>query len=149
MDDSRVATTDKKSGAPSVLQYMLGTYERSVVIAAIGIGVAVGNIYMFNIVDMSSRPRPLLWETIAGGSALSAFILPGLFMTMARLVPYMSAWKALLLLTGAMLAPGVMQRMSIVGMTDALAFVGGCIVMILFTLPIMIWIMDKLKKSAL
>jgi hypothetical protein len=103
---------------------------------------------MFNIVDISSRPKPLLWETIAAGSALSAFITE-LVHDYGSSGKYMSACKALLLLTGAMLAPGVMQRMSIVGMTDALAFVGGCIVMILFTLPIMIWIMDKLKKSAL
>jgi hypothetical protein len=143
-----MSTTGKRSLGLRVLKFMLGTDQRAVAIAATGVCIALGNIYFFNIVDIALGPKPPLWQTVAAGLALSAFILPFFFMGVSRMLPSVTPWKAVSVLTGAMLYPVVLQRMSVLGISDLFVLVGGCIGFILVALPIATWIIQKLKKTA-
>ena len=143
-----MSTNGKKPLGLRVLKFMLGTDQRSVAIAATGACIALGNIYVFSIIDMASRPKPPWWQAVAASLALSAFLLPFFFLSVSRMLPNISPWKAVSVLAGAMLYPAVLQRMSVLGITDPFVLVGACIGFILVALPITTWIIQKLKKTA-
>jgi hypothetical protein len=52
-----MSTTGKRPLGMRVLKFMLGTDQLSVAIAATAVCVALGNIIVFNIIDIASRPN--------------------------------------------------------------------------------------------
>ena len=142
-----MSTTGKRSLGLRVLKFMLGTDQLSVAIAAIGVCVALGTMYVFNIIDITDRPKPPLWQAIAAGVALSALLIPFFFMAVSRTLPFMSPWEGVATLTAAMLTPAIMQRMSALGITNPFLFGGGCIGFIVVTFLITRWIQKRNRSS--
>ena len=137
-------------GPLRVLKSILGTDQLSVAIAAMGVCVALGNIVVFNIIDISSRPKPPLWQAVAAGLALSIFLIPFFFLAVSRTLPFMSPWKGIAILAAAMIAPIIMQRMSALGVTDPLLFFAGSfgpLVITLLIILIMRWMNQKRHES--
>lgn len=86
-----------------VVKFLLGTDQPSFVAAAAGIIIALGILIAFDISYSGTRPSPPLWQTIGFGLALGLFLMPFLFMTVSRMIRFMSPWEALATLTAALL----------------------------------------------
>jgi len=130
---------------------MLGTDQRSVAIAAAGVGVALGQIYAFNIIDLADRPQPPLWEALALGLGLSVFMLPAFFLCVSRMIPMVSPWEAVATMTAAALLPAFFQRIPSLGLTPSVTnyflLLAGCFGFIGGTFLITRWILKRNKSS--
>ena len=113
--------------------------------------VALGIIVVFNIIDISSRPQPPLWQAIAAGLALAIFLMPFFFLAVSRTLWFMSPWKGIAILAAAMIAPVIMQRMSALDVTDPLLFLAGAFGPLVVTLLIILvtrWLNQKRHRSS-
>ena len=146
-----MSTTGKRPLGLRILKFMLGTDQRSVAIAAAGLGVALGQIYAFNIIDLADRPQPPLWETFALGLGLSVFLLPGFFLSVSRMIPMVSPWEAVATMTAVALLPAFFQRIPSLGLTPSVTnyflLFGGCIGFIAGTFLITRWILKRNRSS--
>jgi hypothetical protein len=98
-----MSTTDKRSVGLRVVKFLLGTDQPSFVAAAAGVVIASGILIAFDISYSSTRPSPPQWLTIGFGLALGLFVMPFFFMTVSRMIRFMSPWEALATLTAALL----------------------------------------------
>jgi len=85
---------------------MLGTDQPRFAVAAAVVCVVLGNILVFNIIAISDRATPPLWQALAAGLALSLFLMPFFFISVQRSLAIMSPWVGLATITAAWLPKG-------------------------------------------
>ncbi len=115
------------------LKLILGTDQPSVAVAAAAICAALGNIYVFHIVDFAGGLKPPLWQMIGAGLALALFLMPFFFLAVSRTLLFMSPWEGLAILTAASLIPPILARTGALGVTNPVLLIGGCIVFLVAT----------------
>ena len=109
----------------------------------------LGNILVFNIIAISDRATPPLWQALAAGLALSLFLMPFFFISVQRSLAIMSPWVGLATITAACLAPAIMQRLAAEGITNPFlmtAPIGLILVTFLVTRWIVKWRADDAGK---
>ena len=101
-----------------VLRFMLGTDQPRFAVAVMVVCVVLGNFLVFNIIGISDRATPPLWQAAAAGLALSLLLMPIFFMIVGRILMVMPPWEGLATITAACLAPVIMQRLAAEGITN-------------------------------
>ena len=132
-----------------VLRFMLGTDQPRFAVAAAVVCVVLGNILVFNIIAISDRATPPLWQALAAGLALSLFLMPFFFISVQRSLAITSPWVGLATITAACLAPAIMQRLAAEGITNPFlmtAPIGLILVTFLVTRWIVKWRADDAGK---
>ena len=96
-------------------KYLLGTDQTSIVIGAIVWPLALGNMMVFHAIIFGIQPSQPLWQAIASGLAIGLFLMPFLFMSVSRALPYTSPWAALATIAAAFACPLLMSPLAASG----------------------------------
>ncbi|WP_212365559.1 hypothetical protein [Bradyrhizobium jicamae] len=126
---------------------MLGTDQPRFAVAATVVCIVLGNILVFNIITISDRATPPLWQALAAGLALSLFLMPFFFISVERILVVMSPWEGLATMTAAFLAPVIMQRLAAEGITNPF-LMSAPIGLILVTFLVTRWIVKGRADDA-
>jgi len=97
------------------VKFLLGTDQTSIVIGATVWSLALGNMIVFHAIIFGIRPSQPLWQAIATGVAIGLFLMPFLFMSVARALPYTSPWAALATMAAAFACPLLMSGLAASG----------------------------------
>ena len=99
-----------------IARLLLGTDRTPIVAAATAWSLLLGNVVILHAIKFGTRPAPPLWQAVGAGLVLGLFLMPLFFITISRLLRFMSPWEALATLSAASVCPLLMWRLGVFGL---------------------------------